>query len=83
MDRIDIGIACNTQDVFDIKIGANGLVALPHRVAFIRLETVKGEAVLVREDRNCANAKFVGGSQNTNRNLATVGDQKFTDTLWC
>lgn len=62
MDGINIGIARDTQDVFDIKIGANGFVALAHRIAFISLETVKGETVLVREDRNGANAKFVGGS---------------------
>ena len=83
MDRIDIGIARDTQDVLDIEIGPNGFITLAHRVAFISLETVKGKTVFVRENRNCANAKFVGSSQNTNRNFATVGDQKFTDTLWC
>ena len=83
VDCIHVGITCHPQNVFNIQIGANGFVALAHRIAFISFETVKGEPVLVRENRNGANAKFVGSSQNTNRDFATVGDQKFTDTLRC
>lgn len=83
MDRIHTGITGNTQDVFDIKIRANRFVALADGITFVSLETMKGKTVLVRENRYCANAKFVGSSQNTNRDFATVGDQKFTDTLWC
>ena len=83
MDGIDIGIARNAQDIFDIEIGANRLVSLAHGIAFIRLETVKGKTVFVGKNRNRTNAKLVCSAQNTNGDFAAIGDEKFTDTFWC
>ena len=83
MNGINPGIAGNAQNILDIKIGANGFVALANPVGFIGFEPMQGKTVFIRKNRYRADAKLVGGTQNANRNFTAIGNQKLTDFLGC
>ena len=75
MNGINPGIAGNAQNILDIKISPNGLVALAHPIGFIGLEPMQGKTVFIGKNRHCANAKLVGSAQNANRNFTAIGNQ--------
>src|SRR3546814_982320 len=53
MDRIAASFDCNTDDVRDVEVGGDRLLAAADPIAFVRLEPVQREAVFVCVDRDC------------------------------
>ena len=81
MDRVATGLARDPQHLVDVEIGLHRLAALADQIAFVGLEAVQGEAVLVRVDRDRADAHLGGGTEHADRDLAAVGDQQLANAV--
>ena len=75
VDRVRAGLARDPDDLRDVEIGPHGVARLPDRVRLVGLEAVLGVAVLVREDRDGACAELEGGTEASDGDLCTVGDE--------
>ena len=79
MDRVDPGVVGDPQDVLDVQVGGDRVLALADQEALVRLEAVQGEAVLVGVDGHRADAQLAGGAQDADRDLAAVRDQQLAE----
>ncbi|MBD5803263.1 hypothetical protein AZOA_26990 [Azoarcus sp. Aa7] len=79
VDRIDPGILRHTDDVGDVEVGRDRLLAVAHEVGFVGLEAVQREAVLVGVDRHRADAQFARRAEDADGDFATVGDEDAAD----
>src|SRR6202035_5290292 len=59
MDGVDLVLARQGDNGFDIEVGAQRLAGRADPVSLVRLETVQGEAVFVCIDRHSADAELV------------------------
>ena len=88
MDRIDIRLAGNADDVRNVEIRPDRFPALTHQVGLIRLEAVQRQPVFAREDAHRADIHLRGGPEHADGNFGAVGNQntvdgfhRFTSTL--
>jgi len=81
MDGVDLRSLGGADDVGDVQVGGDGLAARADQIAFVRLETVQGEAVLVGVDRDGANAHFRRCPHHADGNFAAIGDKKLADPV--
>ncbi len=58
----------------DIEIRLDRLARLADLVRLVRLEAVQGEAILVRVDRDGADAQFVGTAEHADGDFAAIGN---------
>ena len=79
MNGIDTGLDGDPENLVDFEIGPDRLQPVADAVAFIGLEPVQREAVLVRVDRDRADAEFGGGAKDADRDLAPVRDQQLAN----
>ena len=79
MNRIGLGLARDADHLVDAEIGLHRLEPAAHQVAFVRLEAMQGEAVLVGIERHGADAELAGRAQHADGDLAAVGDQQFVE----
>jgi hypothetical protein len=79
--RVAARLARDAQHLLDRQIGLHRAEAAPDQVALIRLETVEGVFVLLREDRDRGDAELRRGPHDADRDLAAVGDEQFLDAL--
>ncbi|MCY1327479.1 hypothetical protein D9M69_130150 [compost metagenome] len=79
MDRIDFRMARDAQDVVDIEIGRQRLLALADQVALVSLEAMEGEAVFLGIDRHGPDIHLGRGPHDADRDLGTVGNQQRFD----
>ena len=79
MNRVDLPLLGQRDDRVDIEVRPDGLARLPDRIGFVSLESVQGKPVLVRVDRDGADAQLVSGPEDADRDLAAISDQKTGD----
>ncbi|MES2681945.1 MAG: hypothetical protein V4650_00360 [Pseudomonadota bacterium] len=79
MDCIYPRIHRDADDVVNIEIGGDGLLAHTHQITLVGLETVQREAVFVGVDRHRADAHLGSSAHHTDADFATIGDQQLLD----
>src|SRR5205807_1684455 len=79
VDGVDVVLLGEGDDAGDVEVGADGFAGLADAVRFVGLEAVQGEAVLVGVEGDGADAELVGGAENTDGDLAAVGDEELAD----
>ena len=82
VDRIDIGLPCDAQDVVDVEIRGERLLAFADQIALVRLEAMQRQAVFLRIDRHRADVQLGGGTHHANRDFRAVRDQDGLDGGW-
>jgi len=80
VDKIHALFLSQRHDSGNVQIRADRPLALADDVGLIGLETVDGKAVLLRIDGDGAKPELSGGAENTDGNLAAVGDEQFSLT---
>jgi hypothetical protein len=78
MDRVGARGPCGVEDSRDREIGLGG-VAAAERDGSIRPADVDGGGVRLREDRDAADPELARSSEDADRDLASVGDEKPAD----
>src|SRR5207248_3354250 len=81
VDGIDIHVAGQLHDARDVEVGPDRLARLADDVRLVRLEPVQGEAVLVRVNRDRADAQFVRRAEHPDGDLAAVGHEQFAERV--
>ena len=79
VDSVHLILPGQRDDPLDVEVGPNRLVRVADQIRLFRLEAVKRVSVLVRIDRHRTDAQFVGRAEDTNRDLATIGDEELFD----
>ena len=79
MNGVDMILPRDADDVGDVQVGGDGFPAGTDPIRLIGLEAVEGEAVLVGEDGDGANAHLSGGPQDADGDFAAVGDEEAAD----
>ena len=79
MDRVHVELLRQRDGALDIEIGADRLARFADAVGLVRLEAVQGEAVLMRIDRNRADAQLVRRAEDADGDFAAVGDQQLAN----
>ena len=72
MDGIDLLLAGERDDAFDVEIGLNGSESLADLIGFVGLEAVEAEAVFAGIDGYRAQPEFGRRPHDADRNLTTV-----------
>lgn len=77
VDQLDAVLEGDLDNLVSGQIGAHGgvLTALSNHVGLVRLLTVHGQAVLVRVDGDGLQGQLVGGTEDTDGDFTTVGDE--------
>ena len=79
MDRVDLVLLGDSDDARDVEVRLERLADVADAIGLIRLEAVQGEAILLRVDGDRADAELVGGAEDTDRDLAAIGDEQLLD----
>ena len=78
VDHRDALLLGERDDALDVEVGADRAFRRVERIGLVRLEAVDGEAVLLGEDRDRAQAEFVGGAEDADGDFAAVGGHQFS-----
>jgi hypothetical protein len=78
MDHRDALLFGQRDDALDIEVGSDRAFGGIQRVRLVRLEAMDGKTVLFGEDRDRAQAEFIGGAEDTDRDFAAVGGHHFS-----
>ena len=81
MDCVHLGLARNADDVGDVEVGLDRLLARPHLVGLVGLETMEGKAVFMRIDADRADVHLARGTEHPNGDFTAVRDQNAADLL--
>ena len=76
---IDAFVAGEGDDAFDVEVGGDGAFALTDEVGFVGLEAVHAEPVFLGEDGDRRNSEFVGGSEDADGDLGSVGRHQLAE----
>jgi hypothetical protein len=76
MNRIDSRFARDAQDVRDIEVSVDRAAAEADQVGFVSLGSMQAEQILLRVDRDRPDIQFAGGTHDSYRDLAAIGDQQ-------
>ncbi len=79
MDGIGVGFAGDAENLGDRQIGLDRTQALADLIGLVGLEPVEGELVFLGKDRDGADAELVGGAEDADRDLRSVGDENLGD----
>ena len=79
VDRVDAALARDGQHALDVEVRTDGLSSArrPDQERLIRLEPMQREAVFVAVDRHGSQAELSGRSETPDRDLGTIGGEKF------
>ena len=77
MDQGRAALLGDGDDAVDIQIGLHRPQARTDPIAFIGLEPVQGQLVLLGIDRNRAQAELCGGAHDADSDFAAIGDEEF------
>src|SRR5690606_39417449 len=64
---------------FDLKIGLNWAEALADQIGLVGLEPVQRQLVFFGKDGNGLEAELICRTEDTNGDLAAIGDEDFLD----
>ena len=81
VDRIDVVLAADGDQIFDVEIRADRFARLANLVRLVGLEAVQGVPVLVRIDRDRADAQLMGGAEHADGDFAAVGHHQLANRL--
>ena len=81
MDGIDIVLLADTDDVLDVEVGIDWLLALADEIRFIGAAAMQRQDIFFRVDRDRADAHLVAGAENADGNLAAVRYQDLANVL--
>ena len=76
MDHVHPAIEGQPDNALNVEISPDRAFAAAHDVSLVGLESVDGEAVFLRVDRNGPHMELVGGPENTDGDLAAVGHEQ-------
>jgi len=79
VDRVDVGVERELNDLRDPQVGIDWALAPPHQVRFVRFVAVQVQAIFMAEDRDRANVEFGRGPEYADRYLPPVGTQDLLD----
>src|SRR3954452_7835875 len=82
MDGVDVVLARDGNQRFDIQVRAHRLAALNRadEKRFVSFEAVQREAILVAVNRDGPQTELGGGAEAADGDLGAVGDQQFAHT---
>jgi hypothetical protein len=89
MDRVGAGALGDAQDLGDREIGFDRperprkMGPAPDLVGLVRLETVQRQLVLLGEQSDCLQPKLIGGTEDPDSNLGSIGDKDLSDVRQC
>ena len=75
MDGIDVSLTRDANDIVNGQIRLDRSLSFSHQIAFVRLHAMQRKAILLRVDRNGADALLRRGAHHPDRDLAAVRDQ--------
>ena len=75
-------LARDPQHVPDVEVGLDGPLAAADEIGLVRLGPVQRKAVLLRIDRDRADAEFGGGPHDADRDLAPIRDQQAANAFF-
>lgn len=79
MNRINTVLAANVDDRVDVEVRLDRFTLLADLIRLVRFKAMQGEAVLVRVNRNGANAQLIGRAEDANRDFGAIRHQQFFD----
>jgi hypothetical protein len=79
MDGVDLHLAGDLEDAFDVEVGLDRLLALADQKGLVGLEAVQGEAVFMGINCHRADAELARRAEHPDRDLAAVGHQELPD----
>jgi hypothetical protein len=75
MDHVYIVLEGDTDNVVLSEIGSDWGHSLSDHVTFVTLVSVGIHSILVRVDGDCGHGQFMGGSEDSNGNFTSIGDE--------
>ncbi len=81
VDGINPILMGDVDDSLDVQVRANRLARLADPISLIRFESVQGEAVFMRVNRDSTYPELVSRAEDPDRNLATIGNEELVDGL--
>src|SRR5271157_1595276 len=79
MDGVHVMLFGHRDDSGNIEIRLDGPFSGAYLVGFIGFEAVQGQAIFLRVNGHGAQAKLVGGTEDTDGNFAAIGSQYFAN----
>ena len=74
MNCVDVVLETNRDDGIDVEVRFDRFPFFADLIRLVRFEPMQSKPIFVRINRNGPNAQFVGGTENTNRNFASIRD---------
>src|SRR5581483_10919281 len=81
MNGIDIRFPGDAKNVLYVEVGLDGTLVASHEIGLVGLGPMQREAILLRIDRHGSDPELRGGTHDTDRDLAPIGDQDAADPL--
>ena len=81
MDGIDIVLLADADDVLDVEVGIDWLLALAHEIRLVGATAVQGQDIFFGIDGDRADAHLMAGAENADGNLAAVWHQDLVNGL--
>ncbi len=81
MNGVDLLLAREGNDAFDVEIGLNGTESLADLIGFVGLEAMEAEPVFAGIDGYRAQPQFGRRPHDADRNLTTVESEQFFHVL--
>src|SRR5262249_33041790 len=78
-DSIDCVLLAQSDDAGDIQVSPDRLTALADKIGFVGLETVQGESVLVRVNRDGPDTQLMRRAEHPDGDLAAIRDKQSLD----
>src|SRR5918999_6056634 len=79
MDRVRADAPRERDDRVGVEVGTHRMAALTDLVGLVGFDAVHRAAIVRRVDRDAANAQLISRPEDTDGDLATVGDEQFRD----
>ena len=81
MDGIDIVLLADADDVLDVEVGIDWLLALAHEIRLVGAAAVQGQDIFFGIDGDRADAHLMAGAENADGNLTAVWHQDLVNGL--
>ena len=81
MDGVHLILAGQRDDLLDVQVRPDRFVRVADQIGFVRLEAVERVPVIMRVHRHRADTQFMARAEDTDRDLATIGDEELLDLI--